>query len=74
MPTFVIRVEGELSGPLMTWFPSLTSQTENGHTVLCGDLPDQSSLLGVLAALDMVGARIELAQLATDMPEVRATY
>jgi hypothetical protein len=65
MPTFVIRIEGQLSDPFMTWFPSLTAQARNGHTVLCGDLPDQSSLLGVLAALDMMGTRIHLAGLAT---------
>jgi hypothetical protein len=72
MPTFVIQVEGRLSDHLMTWFPSLTAQTQNGHTVLCGDLPDQSSLLGVLAALDMMGAHIQLAGLATAMDNAPA--
>jgi len=69
MSTFVIRVEGELSDPFMSWFPSLTAQRRDGHTVLCGDLPDQSSLLGVLSALDMMGARIQLAGLAAAVPE-----
>jgi hypothetical protein len=70
MPTVVIRVEGEVSDHFMTWFPSLTAQPRNGHTALCGDLPDQSSLLGVLAALDMMGARIQLAGLATVVDSV----
>ncbi|HET6940250.1 MAG TPA: hypothetical protein VFI19_16655 [Nocardioides sp.] len=70
MPTFVIRVEGELSDHLMTWFPSLAAQAQDGHTVLCGDLPDQSSLLGVLAALDMMGARIQMAGLAAVLDHV----
>jgi hypothetical protein len=70
MPTFVIRIEGEMSDPFMTWFPTLTAQAQNGHTVLCGDLPDQSSLLGVLAALDMMGTRIQLAGLATAVDNV----
>jgi hypothetical protein len=70
MPTFVIQVEGRLSDHLMTWFPSLTAQTQNGHTVLSGDLADQSSLLGVLAALDMMGAQIQVAGLATNVHSV----
>jgi hypothetical protein len=70
MPTFVVRVEGELSEPLMSWFPSLTAQAQNGHTVLSGDLPDQTSLLGVLAALDMMGFRIVVAGRATDLANV----
>jgi hypothetical protein len=67
MPSFVIRVEGEVTDHLMTWFPSLTAAPQPGHTVLCGELPDQSSLLGVLSALDMMGVRIKLAGLATDV-------
>jgi hypothetical protein len=70
MSTFVIRVEGELSEPFVTWFPSLTAQAQDGQTVLCGDLPDQMSLLGVLAALDMMGVRIVVAGLATDLDHV----
>ncbi len=74
MPTFVIRVEGEVTDHFMTWFPSLTAQAQNGHTVMAGDLPDQSSLLGVLAALDMMGARIQLAGLASAADHLSPQY
>ena len=74
MSAFVIRVEGEVSDHFMTWFPSLTAQAQNGHTVMAGDLPDQSSLLGVLAALDMMGARIQLAGLASAADHLSMQY
>ncbi len=44
-----IRLRGKLDPDLASWFPELSLAVEaNGDTLLRGELPDQSALLGIL--------------------------
>jgi hypothetical protein len=46
---YEIRVEGHLTERWSDWFEGLAIQNDpNGETILCGSLPDQAALLGVL--------------------------
>ena len=51
-----IRVKGHLDSQWSAWFDNMTiSNQANGETVLCGPLPDQSALYGVLAKVRNLG-------------------
>ena len=49
---YEFRVEGLLGDRWSTWFEGLTIRREpNDHMVLCGELPDQAALHGILAKI-----------------------
>jgi hypothetical protein len=55
---YIIRVEGELPTDVLRHFADLTVTAGSVQTVLHGDLPDQSSLAGILDYLDEIGVEI----------------
>jgi len=60
---YVIRIEGQLSDRWADWFSGLTVHVEaNGQTTLCGPLPDQAALLGVLGQLHALNLRVASVQ------------
>ena len=51
-----IRVKGHLDDARSAWFDGLAlTRTEDGETVLAGDLPDQAALHGALAKVRDLG-------------------
>ena len=53
---YEIRVAGHLGDGWADWFMGLTiSQDPNGQTVLCGPLPDQAALHGLLLKIRDLG-------------------
>jgi hypothetical protein len=58
LPHYYIEVEGEVDSGLGGRFPSLVAHALPDGTLLQGDLADQSALLGVLTALDVLGLGI----------------
>ena len=53
---YVIRIKGHLSDSWLTWFEGLTLQhLETGETLLCGPIPDQAALHGVLMKIRDLG-------------------
>lgn len=55
---YEITVRGRLSHGLTTAFPGLTGSARSDHTVLCGELVDQSALFGVLAQVESLGLEL----------------
>ena len=46
---YEIRIEGHIGNRWSEWFAGLTlSYPQNGETLLCGRLPDQAALHGIL--------------------------
>ena len=46
---YKIRLRGKLDLELVSWFPELSISDEaDGNSLLAGNLPDQSALLGLL--------------------------
>lgn len=46
---YLIRLRGKLDPELAAWFPELSLTDEaDGNTLLRGELPDQSALLGII--------------------------
>jgi hypothetical protein len=58
MDQYLIRVDGVLPEEALTDFVNVTVDPGSVQTVLHGDLPDQSSLAGVLDYLDELGVEI----------------
>ena len=59
-----IRVRGQLDQDWQDWLGGLTvTPTENGETVLAGDVPDQAALRGLLDRLADLG--VDLVSLST---------
>jgi len=53
---YQIRVKGHLGEQWQGWFGGLTiTNLEGGETLLCGPLPDQAALHGVLTKVRDVG-------------------
>jgi hypothetical protein len=52
---YEIRVEGILDKRWTAWFDGLQISSEGGQTVICGRLPDQPALHGVLAKVRDLG-------------------
>jgi hypothetical protein len=52
---YEIRVEGILDERWTAWFDGLQISSEGGQTVICGRLPDQPALHGVLAKVRDLG-------------------
>ena len=51
-----IRLKGHLADHWSAWFDNMLITNEaNGEAVLCGPLPDQSALYGVLAKVRNLG-------------------
>ena len=65
---YYIRVKGHLDGHWSAWFDGLTiSNEENGEAVLCGPLPDQAALHGVLIKIRDLGLPLlAITTVATD--------
>ena len=59
-----IRVRGHLSETLLLGFPGLVAASDDGETVLAGELPDQAALFGVLAQVEALG--LELLEVSRD--------
>jgi hypothetical protein len=57
MSRYLIRVEGQLSPGVTSAFPSLDSR-QFAHTIVHGQLPDQSALAGVLDHLHRLGVEV----------------
>lgn len=52
MNFYQIRLRGRFDPALAAWFPELSITEEAGsHTLMLGELPDQSALLGILLRL-----------------------
>jgi hypothetical protein len=58
MDQYLIRVEGVLPEEALADFANVTVDPGSVQTVLHGDLPDQSSLAGILDYLDELGVEI----------------
>lgn len=53
---YELRVRGHLDPPLTVWFPGLAmSLTEEGDTLLTGEVPDAAALHGLLARCHDLG-------------------
>ena len=58
MDKYLIRVDGVLPEEALHDFVNVTVNPGSVQTVLHGDLPDQSSLAGILDYLDQLGVEI----------------
>ncbi len=58
MDHYVIRVDGPLPDDALEGFEGLSVAPQAVHTVLHGNLPDQSALAGILDHLDGLGVVI----------------
>lgn len=62
---YEIRVRGHLSPEWSDWFEGLVVQpSENGETVLAGNIVDQAALIGILTKLN----RLNLALISVRSP------
>ena len=53
---YQIRVKGHLSDQWSAWFDGMTmSYDECANTILCGPIPDQAALHGILAKIRDLG-------------------
>jgi hypothetical protein len=60
-PTLIYRIEieGHLDCSWAEWFDGMTiEQQSNGHSVLCGNVTDQSALFGHLKKIHNMGLMI----------------
>jgi len=49
LTSYIIHLRGRMDPELASWFPELSLTHESdGNTLLRGELPDQSALLGIL--------------------------
>ena len=55
---FEIRVRGHLGPMLLEAFPTLTAHRQGADTLLCGPLPDQAALYGVLRQVEALGLKL----------------
>ena len=54
--TYQIRIQGHLSDDWAHWFGGLSLRRQpDGDTLLCGELPDQTALHGVLMVIRDLG-------------------
>ncbi len=59
---YEIRVRGPIGPTTMQAFPTLAAASRGQDTLLCGSLPDQSALYGVIHQLEALG--LELLEIA----------
>ena len=55
---YQITVRGRLSDALLTAFDGLTATPSAAGTVLCGEIPDQAVLFGVLERIESLGLEL----------------
>ena len=55
---YQITVRGRLSDALLTAFDGLTATPSAAGTVLCGEIPDQAALFGVLERIESLGLEL----------------
>lgn len=56
---YLIRLRGKLDIELASWFPELSISDEtDGNSLLVGNLPDQSALLGILFRIHNLNLQI----------------
>ena len=56
---YLIRLRGKLDIELASWFPELSISDEtDGNSLLTGNLPDQSALLGILFRIHNLNLKI----------------
>jgi hypothetical protein len=66
---YEIRVRGLLGSTLLEAFPDLTAHRRGRDTILCGRLPDQCALYGVIHQLNALGLElVEVRRRASDGP------
>lgn len=59
LTSYIIRLRGSLDPELATWFPELSITDEaDGNSLLAGNLPDQSALLGILFRIHNLNLKI----------------
>ncbi len=59
MPYFEIRVKGQLDSSWSEWFEGLkVTGEETGETALCGIIPDQAALFGILLKIRDLGLEL----------------
>jgi hypothetical protein len=64
---YEIRVQGHIGPAWSRWFDHLTVEEMNdGSTVLCGDLPDQAALHGLLNKVRDLGMTLLSVQQVCD--------
>jgi hypothetical protein len=71
MPThYQIRIKGHLDDHWSDWFDHMTiTNAANGETILCGSLPDQAALHGVLIKIRDLGLPLlAVTTIAPDKP------
>jgi hypothetical protein len=67
--TYEIVVRGEGGPAVCAVFDDLVVTARDGRTTMCGDLPDQAALYGVLARVQDLGLDlVEVHQLDRDAP------
>jgi hypothetical protein len=55
---YEIQVRGHLGATLRAAFPGLQARPDGPDTVLCGVVPDQAALYGVLAEIEALGLEL----------------
>jgi hypothetical protein len=55
---YEVRVRGLLTATLLGAFPGLEARAESGDTLLCGSMPDQAALHGVLGQVEALGLEL----------------
>jgi len=55
---YEFRIRGLLGDTMLGAFPDLHATVEGGQTVLCGTLPDQSAMYGVLVQIEELGLEL----------------
>jgi hypothetical protein len=55
---YQITVAGRLSDTLIAAFDGLSAAPSAAGTVLCGDIPDQAALFGVLERIESLGLEL----------------
>lgn len=55
---YEFRIRGVLGDTLLSAFPDLWADVQDGETVLAGALPDQAALHGVLAEIEQLGLEL----------------
>ena len=59
MPHVVIRVEGHLDPTWADWLDGFTlTHSDEGETILEGEIPDQAALYGLIAKLRDLGVKL----------------
>jgi hypothetical protein len=66
---YEIRVRGHLGNTMRHAFADLEVATRGSDTVLCGALPDQSALHGLLAQIESLGLDLLEVRRLPDSPD-----